>query len=160
MSAQPCWDPLSSVKGLLLPRLPLSDVHDLLLSCHLMPRNTTTDHASIFLALSEAKKCIFHVHTLFCRIVSLPCTTSVGVPVPGCPCAELLSHFQPSCCLLLSPLRPFAPSFLSCAPGVEGTDIVWFSRAMTVELFPVLASICSLPLIKNIPTAWGCFLNS
>ena len=113
----------------------------------------------LFLALTEARKCIF-LFILFCRVVP-PCTcnTSVGVPVPGGPCAELLSRFEPSCCLLLSHLQPFAASDLSCAPGVEGTDIARCSSTMAAELSPVLASISSLPLIKNNPTAWACFLN-
>lgn len=77
-----------------------------------------------------------------------------------CPCswsprAELLSHFQPSCCLPLSPLQPFAPSYLSCAPGVEGTSVVQCSRAMAVELSPVLISIdtthpCCLELLPKL----------
>lgn len=124
---------LSSAKGLLLPRLPLSDVHDLLCSCH-----TTTDHASLYSWHCQRSKHAFSPFVL-CFAESFPCHAHEAPQLMSLFLRVLvLSSFHTS-------IPPAVCCFVPCSPLLllvrEGTGIIWCSRVVAIEVSPVLA-IC------------------
>lgn len=152
-----CLLSLSSIRGLVLPGLPLCDVHDLLLFPCLMPGNTV-GHPSLSSWCGQRPKKVFPMFIL-CFAGLFPYHVHLG----WCLFPEVLElssfHTFTPPVVLLSPLQPFSSSCQSSAPGGEGTSIIQGSRTMALELSQVLTYMCSLPLIKNIPV-WVCFLNS